>query len=231
MTSETRIYLEGGPFFADSPEEADYPSKHLSNADGLSVMQIDGKYFLVIQEDLNGTSNGRVPAGISNRMCEMYLLDLSITNPTIDDLVRLAIVPAGAEVTGAIQSPDGNSLLVNVQHPSSDNPFPYNHSLTFAINGFNNISLDESQAAFRSPFEEALQANTKVDDASAFSVYPNPTTRTVFMNKVTDVALYNAAGKRVMVQRNTSEFEVNNLTPGTYFLQNADGETLKLMIK
>ncbi|MEM9821598.1 MAG: alkaline phosphatase PhoX [Bacteroidota bacterium] len=230
-TSETRVYLEGGPFFADSPEEADYPEKHLSNPDGLSVMQIDGKSFLVIQEDLNGTSNGRVPAGISNRMCELYILDLSIQNPTIDDLVRLTIVPAGAEVTGAIQTPDGNSLLVNVQHPSTDNPFPYNHSLTLAINGFNDITVAESQAAFRSPFEAALNANKKSNDESAFSVFPNPTTRTVFMNKVTDIALYNASGKRVLVQRNVSEFEVSGLTPGAYFLQNAEGKTLKLLIE
>lgn len=230
MTSETKVFLEGGPFFADSPAEDAYPEKHLSNPDGLSIMQIDGQSFLVIQEDLNGTSHGRVPAGVSNRACELYILDLSIENPTIDDLVRLAVVPAGAEVTGAIQTPDGNSLLVNVQHPSSDNPFPYNHSLTFAINGFNDISLAESKTTFRNPFGKvALENNTAVDEA--FSVFPNPTTRTVFMNKVTDVALYDTSGKRIMVKRNTSELEVSNLSPGTYFLQNAEGETLKLMIQ
>ncbi|MEM9992184.1 MAG: alkaline phosphatase PhoX, partial [Bacteroidota bacterium] len=74
-TDEVSLFLEAGPYFEESPEEANYPEKHLSNPDGLSIMQIDGRSFLVIQEDLNGTSNGRVPAGVSNRLCELYLLD------------------------------------------------------------------------------------------------------------------------------------------------------------
>ncbi|MGK0363252.1 MAG: secreted PhoX family phosphatase [Saprospiraceae bacterium] len=225
MTSEISVHIEGGPYFEESPELADYPEKHLTNPDGLSTMQIDGRTFLVIQEDLNGTSNGRTPAGVSNRTCEMYLLDLSIENPSINDLIRLTAVPKGAEITGAIQSPDGNSLLINAQHPSTDNPFPFNHSLTFAIHGFNDIELD-AEAALRSPFDEV-----EVGGTDSFKVYPNPTTRTVFMNKVTDVALYDVTGKRVKVQRNVSELDVTGLATGTYFLQNAEGETLKLIVK
>lgn len=224
---ETRIYLEAGPYFADSPEEGDYPEKHLSNPDGLSVMLIDDKPFLVIQEDLNGTSNGRTPAGISNRLCEMYILDLSITNPSIDDLIRISAVPAGAEITGAIQTPDGNSLLVNVQHPSTDNPFPYNHSLTYAIHGFNSIDVDN----LTNPNPVDLSYGTSQSETEAFSVYPNPTTRTVFLNNVTDVAVYNNAGQRVLVKRNTMEVEVGHLNPGVYYIQNAEGETLKLQIQ
>lgn len=223
---QTRVYLEGGPYFADSPTEVDYPKKALSNPDGLSTMMIDGKPFLVIQEDLNGSSKGRVPSGISNRLCEVYLLDLAIQNPTLDDLIRLTAVPAGAEVTGAIQTADRKSLLVNVQHPSTSNPFPYNHSLTVAINGFDNVSYDN----FRNDNPFGVSFKTTSDDP-AFSVYPNPTTRTVFMNQVTDVALYDASGKRVLVKRNTNELDVSLLTPGIYFVKNADGETLKLSIQ
>ena len=59
----------------------------------------------------------------------------------MDDLIRLAIMPAGSEVTGAIQTSDGKSILVNAQHPSTTNPFPYNHSLTIAINGFDQLDV------------------------------------------------------------------------------------------
>ena len=58
-TEEITVLLEGGPYFDASPDEANYPSKHLSNPDGLNVMTIDGQSFLIIQEDLNGTSNGQ----------------------------------------------------------------------------------------------------------------------------------------------------------------------------
>ena len=230
-TSQTEVLLEGGPFFETSPEEADYPEKHLTNPDGLSIMQIDGQSFLVIQEDVNGTSNGRVPAGITNRTCELYLLDLSIDNPSIDDLIRLTAVPSGAEVTGAIQTPDGNSLLINVQHPSTDNPFPYNHSLTFAIHGFNDITVESLSSAAASLNENLGNKVAKTTNEDTFTIFPNPTTRTVFMNENTDVALYDMTGKRIMVKRNTSELDVSNLTPGSYFIQNAEGKTLKLVVK
>ncbi|MEZ4958446.1 MAG: DUF839 domain-containing protein [Saprospiraceae bacterium] len=230
MTSETRVYLEGGPAFADSPTEADYPEKALSNPDGLTVMMIDDHPFLVIQEDLNGTSKGRTPAGVSNRLCEVYLLDLSIQNPTLDDLIRLTAVPNGAEVTGAIQSPDKKSLLLNAQHPATTNPFPYNHSLTIAIHGFDQVSYANLQnlADRNSTADPEVPA---VEETAVFSVYPNPTTRTVFMNKVTDVAVYDASGQRVLVKRNTNELDVSSLNKGIYYLKNTEGETLKLSVQ
>jgi hypothetical protein len=227
MTSELSVFLEGGPVFDNSPAEADYPAKHLSNPDGLAVIQIDGHSFLAIQEDLNGTSKGRVPAGVSNRLCEMYLLDLSIQNPTINDLIRLTAVPAGAEITGVAQTPDGKSLLINSQHPRTDNPFPFNHSLTFAIHGLDQIEY-ESLGSRSKNVDPEVAVN---DPNAAFSVYPNPVTRTIFMNKTTDVALYDANGKRVLVARNTNELDVSSLNTGIYYLKNAEGETLKISVQ
>ncbi len=227
-TSELTVLLEGGPFFNDSPAESAYPQKHLSNPDGLSVVQIDGHSFLLIQEDLNGTSKGRVPAGVTNRLCEVYLLDLSIQNPTINDLIRLTAVPNGAEVTGGTQTPDKKSILLNVQHPSTSNPFPYNHSLTFAIHGLDQIDY----ARLGSRGQEAdPEMTTTMNENAPFSVYPNPVTRVVFMNKTTDVALYDANGKRVLVQRNVNQVDVSGLSAGIYYLKNADGETLKLSVQ
>ncbi|MEL6718204.1 MAG: alkaline phosphatase PhoX [Bacteroidota bacterium] len=212
---EVRVFLEGGP--------AENGTKHLSNPDGLNIMTIDGKRFLVIQEDLNGSSQGRVPEGTQSRTCELFILDMDIENPKVDDLIRLAVVPAGAEVTGAQPTSDGKSLLVNVQHPSTDNPFPNNHSYTFAINGFDQLTASDLTN------EAVEQRGTEFEEA--FTVYPNPTTRILYMNKITDVAVYDATGKRVMVVRNTNELDVSNLTAGTYFVQNTEGETLTVSIQ
>ncbi|MDX1939761.1 MAG: T9SS type A sorting domain-containing protein, partial [Saprospiraceae bacterium] len=66
---------------------------------------------------------------------------------------------------------------------------------------------------------------------SEFLVYPNPTTRTVYFNKVVDVAIYDANGRRVRVERNTSELDVSNLTTGMYFIQTSEGQIQKLVIQ
>ena len=233
-TGAMRILLEGGAntknaaveASEESPAEADYPSVHLSNADGLNSMMINGKPYLVIQEDLNGTSYGRMPAGATTRICEMFLLDLSIENPTLDDLIRIGATPVGAEITGAMPTPDGKSLLVNSQHPSSDNPFPFNHSLTYAIHGF-----DKLDGASMREAKDFIDANVKAQAGEEFKVFPNPTTRFVQMNQTTDVAVYNAEGRRLMVQRNVNSIDVSRLTPGIYFIQNAEGKTLKLSVR
>ena len=218
-TNTNTVILEGGPAWdqEEGPAEADYWSTHLSNPDGLSHIIIDGQTFLIVQEDLNGSSYGRMPAGISNRTCEMFLLDLSIEEPTVDDLIRITAVPAGAEITGAVATPDGASILVNSQHPSSGNPFPFNHSLTFAIHGFDNITVSNLQ-------EPEIEGE-------GFSVYPNPTTRTVYLSEAKDVAIYSAQGQRLMVLRNVTQIDVSNLSAGAYFLQTEDGQVKKLIVE
>ncbi len=229
------VLLEGGPDWdnADSPPASAYFGKHLSNPDGLSVMQIDGQSFLVIQEDLNGTSYGRMPAGVSNRTCELYLLNLAIEDPTIEDLIRLTAVPRGAEVTGAVATADGKSLLVNSQHPSSENEFPWNHSLTFAIHGFDRVTVED--LADSNPFNvnpDELKAGNGAEAAeAAFTVFPNPTTRTLFFNRTTDVAVYDIRGKRLHVAQNVSELDVSNLPKGMYFVQNAQGEMIQVAVQ
>ncbi|MBK8045556.1 MAG: T9SS type A sorting domain-containing protein [Haliscomenobacter sp.] len=62
-------------------------------------------------------------------------------------------------------------------------------------------------------------------------MYPNPTTRMVYLNQTTDVAIYNVDGKRMRTLRNTSEVNVSDLKPGVYFLQNATGDVQKLIIQ
>ena len=195
---------------------AGYPNIHLSNPDGLNVMNIGGNPYLIICEDLNGTSHNRTPAGVSNRTCEMFLLDLNIPNPTVADLMRVTTVPLGAEVTGAIGTPDGKYMFVNSQHPSSSNPFPYNHSLTFVISGW--------EQAVTSIDREGVQVS------EGFTVYPNPVAREVKFNKVTDVAIYDAKGDRVAVYRNVNRIDIQKFEAGTYILKTKDEEVTRLVI-
>ena len=217
-TDEFSVHIEGGPYFDESPAEGNYPKKHLSNPDGLNVITIDGQQFLAIEEDLNGNSFGRTPAGVSNRLCELYILDLSKENPTVDDLIRITAVPAGAEITGCVQTQDGATLLINSQHPNSNNPFPYNHSLTYAIHGWDGLTVTDLD-------------EPDFEDVETLQVFPNPATRTVYLSEPVDFALYNADGRRINVYRETDQFDVSRLATGMYYIMLEDGDIKKLIIE
>lgn len=225
----TEVLIEGGPDFAqDSVSLADYQAagitKHLSNPDGLNVMMIGEQSYLVICEDLNGTSHGRMPINLtSNRTCELFLLDLSIAEPTQEDLIRVTAVPFGAEITGACPTPDGLSLLVNSQHPADDqsiNIYPFNNSLTFAINGFEQLA-SSSTTDIRSYFES---------DENAFKVFPNPVARTLHFAEATDAAIVNMQGQQVRVVRNRASVDVSDLPAGVYTIVDLKNEISRKLI-
>ncbi len=213
------VALEAGPEFNNqaSVPISSYPSHHLSNPDGLTFMKVGQKSYMVICEDLNGTSHGRMPAGISNKSCELFLLDMSISSPTIDNLIRIAQVPVGAEVTGVRATPDGKTLFFNSQHPDAINPFPYNNSVTIALTGWD--FMDETGL-------NELQA-----DKDDFVVYPNPTSRYVYFGEKMDVALYNSQGQLIRVERDTDTLDIMNVEPGTYVIKNSAGQAKKLIIQ
>jgi hypothetical protein len=222
-TSTVDIAMEGGPFLPSSPSVSSYPAKHLSNPDGLNFLKVNGRTFMIIMEDLNGRSWGRMPAEYptsATTVCEMFLLDMSIPNPTYNDLVRIAATPHGAEITGGIATPDGKTIFVNSQHPNPTNPFPYNHSMTLAISGW-----DEAVTKL-----VGLQ-DFNAQNSDVFSVYPNPVSRELHLNKVSDIAIYNMSGKRLKVLRNVEIVDVTDLTAGTYIIMNQKGETQKLVVE
>lgn len=221
-TMEVTSFIEGGPDYESSGGQhfSKYPSTHLSNPDGLSHIVTGGKTYLIIQEDLNGTSYNRMPYGFSEPKCEMFFLDLTIENPTVEDLQRITAVPNGAEVTGGVAFPNGKTILLNSQHPDINtdvNNYPYNHSLTVAISGFDGVVT---------PLVEMEEFN-----GSNLRIYPNPTSREIQLNTVTDVAIYDVMGNRVKVVRNADIVDVSNLTPGKYIVQTKDGKTASLVIQ
>ncbi|MCS6822831.1 MAG: PhoX family protein [Cytophagaceae bacterium] len=129
-TDEMKVYLAGG---------AGKRNKHFSNPDGICHTQWKGKKYLVINEDLVGVTKGRVNKEGEQKNIytnEIWWLDLSVQNPTIDDLQRFLIAPAGAETTGGYFTPDGKTYFVNIQHPDDNNSYPFDKSLTLAITGF-----------------------------------------------------------------------------------------------
>ena len=126
-----RSYLEGG-MLSDSVG-------CFSNPDCNTAVSIGTKTYLVLSEDINWCDRGRVSAEAEKAKDfynEIYFLDMSIENPTVDDLMRFAVAPLGSETTGVIFLPDG-AMIVNIQHPKTSNPAPFNRSCTVLIEGFN----------------------------------------------------------------------------------------------
>lgn len=210
-TWKMEVFLEGGPGSG---------GLHFSNPDCITKVTLGQKTYLVICEDINGTSQGRVPAAAHNAgrvVNELYWLDLDIPNPTRDDLKRLLVGPAGAEITGARFTPDGKTMFVNIQHPSSSNASPYNRSYTLAVWGYDTptgLVIDPPS------FKPSDRLQVEVNAAS----------RIAYFDREVDVAVHNAAGKRLERHRRVRSLDIQGLSSGTYYLRFGGGETHQLII-
>ena len=130
ITNKITVLLNGGSGIKQ-------PEKHFSNPDAITTVLKNGKTYLIIQEDIIYNTRGRVgKTALAEKIFvnEIYWLDLSIKNPTVDDLKRFAIAPNGSETTGGTFI-SGNSryYFVNIQHPDANNPAPFNKSCTVVI--------------------------------------------------------------------------------------------------
>ena len=220
--NSVKSFLEGGPYLTDAQAvPGKYPEKHLSNPDGIGFLYINGKTFMVIEEDLNGISMGRMPnTGMRGTNCEAWLLDMS-KPATIDNLYRLAISPYGSEITGFCSFDDGNVVLINSQHPDAATigDAAAKNSLTFAISGLKQLvsSIDNE--------------DDKESATSGIRVFPNPTSSSLNFDVAADAALYNAAGERVRVIRNASSMDISDLAQGTYYVRFANGDTRQVVVQ
>ncbi len=135
-TLEMKPYLEGGPGLN---------GKNFSSVDNIAIDP--NRNIAILMEDLTGTSAGRSPR---NNVCETYALDLSIPNPTVNDLKLFMIVPLSGESTGGFFTPDGQTFFVNIQHPSSSDFYPFQKAVTVAVHptGIKSKTYDLKNPAF-----------------------------------------------------------------------------------
>ena len=183
-------------------------NNHLSSPDGLCAVTIDGRVYLSIQEDMNPAGLPANPKSFTTVACENYMLDVTGDHEgkvySVSDLQRFLIGPKGSEVTGGRFSPDGGTYFVNLQHPSTSNKAPFNHSVTIAVTGYKTI--------FNESFKTEQFLNSDEFKNAEFSVYPNPASREIHFNKVVDVAIYSVDGKRVKVARDVQVLDVADLS-------------------
>jgi secreted PhoX family phosphatase len=157
-----------------------------------------------------------MPGSITQTICETFLLDMEISNPSYKDLIRITACAPGAEITGATMF-DDRTMLLNSQHPSTSNTFPYNNSLTYAITGFQDLA--------------SLSSKNNDKNSSGFSIFPNPAARQIQLSESMDIAIYNAGGQRVKVARNVEILDISDLNSGIYFVRNNKGDIVRLVVQ
>jgi secreted PhoX family phosphatase len=215
-TNKIDVFIEGGGVTGAD----DVSGNHLSSPDGLASTVIDNRTYLVINEDMNPSGMPANPAHFSSKMNEIYFLEITDgETKTVADLKRFVVGPKGCETTGGRFTPDGSTYFVNIQHPDAGNTPPFNHSVTLAITGFKTMIDDQTTG-----FEYR-------DESNNFNIYPNPASREIYLNERTDIAIYNYLGERVMVRRGVNTVDISDLEAGTYFIQNIDGEAVKIIIQ
>lgn len=131
-TNKMRSYLNGGVSKVNS-------RFCFSSPDAMTSATIRGKKYLIISEDTDGDKNGSASAEVSAKhevYNEVYFLDMSIQNPTLEDLKRFMVGPEGCETSGNMFTPDGRNYFVSIQHPTTSNPPPFNKTTVIAITGF-----------------------------------------------------------------------------------------------
>lgn len=198
-------------------------NNHLSSPDGLTSTVIDGRTYLVINEDMNPSGIPANPAHFASKLNEIYVLDVTGDQEGktygVEDLKRFIAGPQGCETTGGRFTPDGSTYFVNIQHPSTTNTPPFNHSVTLAVTGYKQIWSSSSVGI------------DELNNFNEFSIYPNPASRELYLNEKMDVAIYDLSGHRVMVERGTKVVDISSLAAGTYVVQNTKGEAKKLIVQ
>ncbi len=221
-TNKVDIMLEGG----GALDGNNVPTgNHLSSPDGLALTEIDGKTWLAINEDMNPSGMPANPSKFGSKLNEVYFLDITgdATGTTyqVSDLVRFLAGPKGCETTGGRFTPDGLTYFINIQHPDGSpgiNNSPFDHSVTIAVTGFDKFLT--------------LGVEPELEEEETFSVWPNPVSRELHLNRVTDVRVIElATGRVVKVKRNTNALDISTLSPGTYAVQTIDGDVQRVIVE
>jgi secreted PhoX family phosphatase len=227
LTNSMSVFIQGGT--------ASDGKTNFASVDNLACDR--SRNILYMQEDLISNTRGRLPSFItssSNWICEMYAINLSVQNPTVNDIKRFSVFPKGSEVTGGTFTPDYGTLFVNVQHPNSSNPAPYNLSVTVSVTGFPPLTEITGEGG-TIPQKFELKQN-----------YPNPFNPSTVINFAVpkdgnvSIKVYDILGKfvktlvnqRIITGNYSVDFDATGFASGIYLysLEAGDFKETKKMI-
>lgn len=129
-TNKMEVFLEGG----ETPDGG-----YFSVPDGMLIREVKGQPYLFVCEDasLGSITGAQIESYEQKKLyLEVYMIPIAADGSAgYEGIKRLAVGPEGCEMTGLEFTPDGKTLFLTVQHPSEDNPAPYNRSTIVALTG------------------------------------------------------------------------------------------------
>lgn len=129
-TKKMEVFLEGG---------AVHDGGYFSVPDGMLIAELQGQAYLLVCEDasLNSLRQAKIESYEQGKLyLELYMIPIAADGKAdTKGIKRLAVGPEGCEMTGLAFTPDKHTLFLSVQHPSKDNPVPYNTSTIVALSG------------------------------------------------------------------------------------------------
>jgi secreted PhoX family phosphatase len=176
-------------------------SFNAASFDGLAYVRIGNRDWLIIHEDLIDTTRGRMPNGSNYEVPDVFLLDLSIENPTVDDLLPFWTGARRSELAGGSFTPDGKTLFINHQHPATDNQVGFNRSATFAVVGWGN---------------HLANIPKRENNPTQLIVYPNPVLGTLHFNQLADITVTDSNGKSILSKKGRDCIRLAHLPKGKY---------------
>lgn len=129
-TKKMEVFLEGG----QTPDGG-----YFSVPDGMVATEVNGKPYIFVCEDasIGSLEVAKIESYEQKKLyLEIYMIPIA-PDGTADreGMRRLAVGPEGCEMTGLAFTPDKETLFFTVQHPSKDNPDPFNASTIVALTG------------------------------------------------------------------------------------------------
>src|SRR5690606_22710763 len=109
-------------------------------------------------------------------------------------------------------------MVVNIQRPPTSNASAYNRSYTLAIWGYEGAT----GLVFDPPvFGPSKRLQVKVNAAS----------RLAYFDRIVDVDLHNAEGRRLERHKGVRTLDIQHLTAGTYYMRFKGGESHQLIVQ
>lgn len=126
--NEMKVFIEGGKL----PDGG-----YFSVPDGMIITEIKDQPYIFVCEDASvGSLEGAKIESYKQKKLylELYMIPIgSNGSAEVKGIKRLAVGPQGCELTGLVITPDRQTLFFTVQHPSKDNPPPFNTSTIVAL--------------------------------------------------------------------------------------------------
>ena len=127
-TNQMDVFFEGGPLGDGSV---------FKQPDGLEIETINGQPYVFVCEDYGASSLVDIKQESwkeGTAYDELYAIPITADGTAHrEGIKRMAIGPEGCELTGIAFTPDKKTMFLTVQHPSANNPAPFNTGTVVAI--------------------------------------------------------------------------------------------------